>query len=470
MRNWINAAASLVVTVIIVLVIFPWVCGRIIHHELAVWLESFDAPSYGFKLQNYERGWFKSEVTLGLIIKNKRFLDRLHKRGSTISPLKLKLILYHGPLLYFYNKSKSFPATFGLAYGHSKLMVSAKSSYAQYTSPNKVAALRALFRFDGVIKARWVSHEFSFNNPESETAFSWKNLKFSSEFNHKGMEIAHKISFDKFDYQNPSMEVSFGPSHSAQYQSIADHKAQASDYRFDVSSLTVGIKGYPTLYFKGLVTQYHRELLHHITNSAFNLWTKSLIVNQKEFGPANIGLVVDNLNTEALTKFNDLIADYYVNPPQTSSQELAYYKRFKEVLPKLLNHGFQMRVNPVAITLPSGVLSMNAMVTFPNFHHHPVNDLQRMYRRAEMNLQFIVPKVFLKRVLANYFLLEDTEGGIEQKPIHYENLVTHLINTWQSSGVISSGRGDYYFSLTYKRGQVFVNGVPLTLDDLSKDN
>lgn len=418
------------------------------------------------EVKSYDRGWFDSKANLAWHF---QYPNKQTKKMETVE-FKMPLKVYHGPVIFAKDGVK-----FGMGYAHTMVQMPDKNLKQMkdlFTDQSTAPTLNLSLFVNLFGKS-------SFN--ASVPDFTLISKKGGGKLNWQGFDSSIHISSDMKSFEGYFNIDGFN---FTQQNLMAKMDALKTNYNLYENSDGL-LLGRASLAFPSLLVKKGEQTIFELSkfdmksgstedgdvvNSDLSITLDKVVVNNETYGPGELHFTLNNLDSKALARINQL-AQQAQMASDTEKKQLML--AMMPEVPKLLSHGAKLQIDPFTFKLPKGKIDGTLLISLPEGKFD--NPFQ-MVRKIEGSGRLAIPVELVKDTmvesLAKKMMTNKLQQAIAQQnnengaiqPLdaqqQAQDMVDKKITTLIDKGVLTKQGSDYVIAFTLKDGKLLVNGAP----------
>lgn len=460
----------------------PYFSGMLAKYQLKNFIETLVLPE-GVSIQlsdyhvRYARSWAQLEITVEEPAYSDLPLSGFfeHEGQSHVSYVRLKI--FHGPI---------FPTeTERLAVGLGRVAFYAKAKDIAPANATLQDALENFFEKNELLSGNTRLGFFG----NLVTTFSTAPAYYKSPEGSLSFEGVNGTLIVSLDLNRINLDLHVSPLLlQGKHNSVIDMAAMTltSDGERAENTPWVGTQtmSLPSFYLHdedGNTVRFSEFLLDTASqvkkgtaNITLHATAKDLDIFEQKISLASFKLILDNLNAKGLADFSRLAqnADNLDEEEWHDARRLALIDMFKQGANASLDYD---------LTVPEGKVLAQANVDFPDIQKEkgtPEHFAQQLILKMKASLSLHAPLMWLENTLFTMTLPHLPADAPPVVDPHTKKTVpardalrieiTDQFNALNAAQVLITDQGNSAFSLRYESGSLFLNGKPLTSEDLVK--
>lgn len=431
-------------------------------------------------IEHYNRGWFTSEAQVKWRLHVPERIVTDDKGNSQTVPAQdylteMPLKICHGPFI-FCNKQLRFGVGFAEAWFPFPAQY-AKQFEDQFTSESTKPKLDLNIFVNYFLRSSLELEvpEFKLIAKDGSGTFTWKGVKTELNVSSNKDQVDGAFVLEGMHFSKGDMAASLGKV-STEYDL---HQTKAGlylgDVTFDLPLFDVTEKNVPVLSIRDLTMSSNSDIDDKLFNTHFSLGVKSILANQKTYGPGEFEMSLRRLDGDVLSKINQ-----QTNTMQngTEAERQQAMMAILPELPKLFSQGAEFEISKCNFKIPEGSIDGNLLLSLPKGDHaDPFELLQKIQGNAKLK----APAALLKQVMQQSVLQQ-----MEKQPELQQMLIQQIqgndpatanqtqpsneqlaamqadkqITTMEQNGLIVLSGSDYVIEILLEQGKFTINGKP----------
>jgi len=454
MRKLTITLSTLLLLGLFIIFLTPFVIGILIEKNYPGIFEKLSrAPQVSSKIIQYQRGWFSSNA----IIKVTLHSPRIRNYSESVEIISH---IQHGPVILE-----------KLADGSKKLLVAIAIMKNHSNTHFLKMKTRVVWQITGAIKGHVFPSSLVYQFLDGNLTISGVkgNFKLSRSF----QEMSGKMSMDSgslvlknsnivppvirplIKLNQMSSDVDFKNVKFKDKRNKVIGKLWFGYRKVNIGKLTIfNREGHP-FEFSNISLNMTSTQQDDKANLALRYGINQVKGSDLAVGPIQFAIAMDGLNSQALAQLTHQLTKEQQRRKLTQ-RELA---KFYQPALSLLGQGFIISLQKFNIGTAQGAVDLTAHITVPkqsgapNFHFLADN--------LAASLQLKMPRIWLLHLLTHFFNHEDHQNEANgQQPQTAEQKANQSIEDWINNKILIQKDKDLLFDLTYKKGDLLINGAP----------
>lgn len=417
------------------------------------------------EIKDYERGWFKSKANL---VWHFQFPNKHTKKMET-TDFKMPLKVFHGPVIVSPDGMK-----LGMGYADTVVEMPDKNLKQMkdlFTTQSTAPTLNlSLFvNLLGKTSFNAAVPDFTLIAKKGGARLNWHGLDSSVHIASDMRSFNGYFNIDGFNFSRKDMTA----------------KMDAVKTNYNLYENSDGLLlGKADLSFPSLVVKQSGKVIFELSkfdmtsgstqegdvvNSDLSLTLDKVFANNQTYGPGELHFMLNNLDSKALARINELAQKAQVASDQQKKRLLM---AMMPEIPKLLSHGAKLQIDPFNFKLPNGKIEGNLHISLPQ---GSFNNPFEMVRKIEGKGRLAVPAKLVKEAMVDTLAKKMMNNQLQQAFAQQNNgntiqpmdakqqaqdMVDKKISGLIDKGVITRNGDDYVIAFTFKNGKLMVNGAP----------
>lgn len=461
---------------------------------------------------SYSRGWFTSSEDVTLELNNqgiKNALAMLPIKAAQESGIKISDNKYE--LKYTSSITNGIFAGWihgnimpTIAYSKTDLILpdSINSVLKTFFKENAPLELTTILYLNNSGKYKIFSPSFNYEEALSGVKVNWGGLKLDIAFNEQFNKFASNLDAPFFNLSAPTKgEFSFnGLKYSSNtYRSINDIKVgdaeftldavkinytESSSVNFKLGQIVNAVVGLDSVDFLNDIdvidpTKMSLTKAHYSSHSADedNYFSAHVVAGfenltsvKESYGPLDFDFDLKHIRADKFSAVADLLASQtQLNESQQEAVKDKFIASLKENMAPILVESPVAQVNKLSLKVPSGLISINGLVTTHGFESADINDQVKFMNKIYADAHLAVPKPVLSYLLflqMKYFLSAGNAQMDEQSSQALSQLVNILLDNqlqvWLKKGYMTQESSILSTNIKFESSVIYLNDKPTT--------
>lgn len=430
------------------------------------------------EVENYNRSLFSSDAKIKwqLHIPERVITDESGQSQTVPAQdytVSMPLKIYHGPVIYTNNKVR-----FGLGYAESAFPFPHeydaqfdKTFTSESIKPQLDLSVFVNYLNESTLDSKVPA--FKLFAKEGNGRFDWLGMNSTATMSAGMKKVDGTIAFEGARISKDDAVVDLG-------KIISDynlHETLSGLYlgnaNFNLPSFSITVKGQKLFEISELQIKSDSDIKENLFSTSFSLSVKSVLANEKNYGPGDLEIALRNLDAEVLAKINQ-----QANAMQqgTDAQRQQAIIELLPELPKLFSKGAEFEISKLNLVIPQGTIDGNLFLSLPKGDNaNPFELMQKIHGNAKLK----VPSAAVKELM-----LRSVKQQMEKQPEMKQQLqaaqvtatqpnqeassvdqlasaqVDKQLGLLQQNGLITVQGTDYLVEVTLDQGKFIVNGKP----------
>ena len=305
-----------------------------------------------------------------------------------------------------------------------------------------------------------------------EDLFKWTGVSGTMLFDQDPTKIKGSLTLPSFQYESKTSTLI------VKNTSIdSDVYEGTAGYMFGRSSLSIGsVSMAPFMEVSGVHMAAIIQPKGKFATINISYGVKKMDLAKDGYGPGNLNIAIRNLDAATLKQFEDELNKVNARPMPEEQKQMMLAGKLMEYVGKLTRNDPEIEVTKLSIIAPGGELSGKAKFVIQgkdqDLSANPMLILTAIKGSAELAMPESLAKALVMPQIQRDLALLQEEGKLSRDDA--DNLSPEAIDQIAEQAypryLNESGFGrwfvrdsnGYRFSLSINRGQVVVNGVPMT--------
>jgi uncharacterized protein YdgA (DUF945 family) len=448
MRKWFYIFLVVVIIIAALILIPPYFMGREVQKTIASIPSS---ESFRFAVTEYRRGWFSSDVTIKMMIKNPNGLDLVKIAGGDESSQYLQITvnehIIHGPVIF--TPSKHF--MLGQAY------ILGSINEADMTAKNAT-----LITLNGKIDTTILASQVHFTPPRSNVTTRSQDILAHLQFKPNLQQVRGTIKIAAVTVATPNSQQAFQGIKSTfdLNRSAAGIFVGERELKLDRFSSTQGNDHIDAqnLDLRSRSDEKKGKISTHITGRL-----EKITVDNGSYGPHVLDINLKDMDANALFAISrEAIMMSTQNNLAAQIARSLQLARYNQLLWNLFGRGMQIDLKQLNMATRWGTVNAVAEFNFeplPGEMGNPIAILQKF----KGNLQLLLPQALVKEVALHHF------SGNPQI-INPQQQADQLIDYWVKNQWLIADGTNYKMDIKYQYKNVLINNKPLNAPAVVSQN
>ncbi len=430
-------------------------------------------------IEYYHRGWFSSDAQVKWRLHIPERIVKDDKGNSqTIAAqdyqTEMPLKICHGPFIFCHNTLR-----FGV--GYAEALFPFPSQYAkqfdeQFTPESTKPRLDLNIFVNYFLRSSLELKvpEFKLIAKDGSGTFAWKGLESDLNVSSSKDQVDGDLVLEGMTFSKGDTLVTLDKVSTEYDLHLTKAGLYLGDASFDLPSFDITEKKVSIVNVKDLTLNSNSDINDQLFNTHFSLGVKSILANQKTYGPGELEMSLRNLDADVLAKINQQ-ANAMQNGTEAERQQ-AMMAMLPE-LPKLFSRGAEFEISKCNFKIPEGSIDGNLLVSLPKGDHA---DPFELIQKVQGNAKLKAPAALIKQIIQQSVLqqlakqpdlqqtliqqMQAANPSTNQATISNEQLATmeadKQISTMEQNGLIVASGSDYVIEVSLEQGKFTVNGKP----------
>jgi uncharacterized protein YdgA (DUF945 family) len=433
--------------------------------------------------ESYNRGLFESNA--------RTLVEIQHPAGSAgdNQPIRLTLTqaITHGPFSTSTPDGKWQFRPF-MAFIETRLVLGpeAQSRIAEvYAQIPELASVRAytVIHLDGGGEEHFTIPPFQHTlGQEDKVAVAWKGLSLKVDFSADLKRFTGVLSFPGLEVvaKDISLKIEAVKSSFDSHEGISG--LTLGEASFDVGVIDLAAKpgtGSPALLVRAFNARTSSRAAGDEVNLRVALTADQIRVNENQYGPGIFEMEFRNLDAPSLARLQQTLREQQTAHAHQSPEaaQMAMLAGLGEILPGLLRKSPELEIRQLDLKTSLGDFSGKAKVAFDGKQPGSTQNLLALATAIAAQAEFTVGDRLLRHMVSSIMKENFIEQRKEQQgasPGEQERdaiasaEVSEQLKALTAQNILVKDNGTYRASLSYKAGQLVLNGRPLSLQDLMR--
>lgn len=247
----------------------------------------------------------------------------------------------------------------------------------------------------------------------------------------------------------------------------------AGDANIDFSNVLVTEKDQKVFEMKDLSLSSSSDVRDNLFSMEFNAELKSIVANNKNYGPGEFKMALKNLDSAVLGQINQE-ANAMQNGTDAERQQMML--GILPQLPKLFGQGAVFEISKCNMTFPQGVVDANLTLSLPKGESsNPFELIQKAQGKAQLKMPKALVKELMQQSLVQQMqkqpeiqqaLMQQLQANqtATQPALTSEQLAVmqadKQMSNIEKNGLVTLDGSDYLVEVTLEQGKFTVNGKP----------
>ena len=446
MKKWL----LLVLVIILAVVVFtPYGFGFMIEKNYKNILTQIPHSKVQIKIVDYQRGWFSSNAKLKISFNMPKLLEQKAK----VKPLTFFVneTINHGPLIIATNPD-----------GDKRLVIGQAFILGLVKQPNVNGYAITLIHLHGSVDNHLLLYNVNFGSQQQGFVYAIHDLNAHTNISSNLKTVEGNVKIAAIDFLTKSLVQ-----HSDNIN--VDFHLKKSPSGMYLGKTNAQLQKQAGLVMQRLQFQLNNVRMSSDSNEvdgkinyALQLSMKNILLNNQNYGPANLYVTVDKLDAEKLLALQNKLQVIKANETITK-QEL---KQYSSAIMQLLSKGLNLNIKQLNLILPEGKLAAHANIKI-NPQPLAINNPIVFLANLDVNANLEIPKVFLQNMMETFATHvekpKQTKKG-EEKIVKQEKTPAEIakdqINQWLHNGMLIADGDNYKINVSFNQMQLLVNGKP----------
>jgi hypothetical protein len=421
MRKLYLSIGTFIIALALIILLAPLAMSFWVAKNYPKTLAQLNIPNTSFKLIKFNRGWFHSTATV-----------QVNSTDGLPSTVIINQKIQNGPVIF---------AKSGI-----KIAIAYITSIEQ--KPPLQFNLDTTWTFANNLVNTLRAKDILLVTPKQKISLTGLMAKFKIDPMGNHGKIHFKIKNFSLNYPT---KLQFNMKN---LQSAANFKREAGLW-FGNREITIKQLNVITSKHQKLTINNMRLIAKHKKqNNASSFYLHYQAALLQGFGydinPINIKLNITGLNIPALASF----MGHLIHTPNSPAAWLQLYDPTNQ----LIAEGFNMNLNPLQFTTPTGTVTLTASIKFLKQPHQHTSILF-LNKYAEVKAHLTVPKKWLLQHLINYYqkekLSQQSPASTKADPVE---AAKNQLQSWINNKIFLPKGSQLELNLQYNQGQLLING------------
>ncbi|MDX2346169.1 MAG: YdgA family protein [Legionella sp.] len=440
------------------------------------------ANDFSVDLVDYQRGLLQSTANLTWHLQMPEKMLKKEGDNALVTPPKtytfdMPLVIYHGPVVFGDGHVR-----FGLGAAHGKLFLPEvyASEFSNVFSPQSTQPELTIKLFVSYLNKTHLELEvpaFQLFTLKDKNQFEWLGMNSDLRFSPESTRLQGHFILDGLRLTGEKFRILLNKLTSEYNIHKADNGLFLGDAKLNLPVLQVTDKKQTEFEVKQLELNSSSSLKNDLFGSSFHAAFKTLLSQDRTYGPGELDVAIKNLNAKVLSEINQQVNQLQQAGTMGNEAQQVLLSLLPK-LPRLLEKGAVFEVSTLKLNLPEGALDGLLRITFPQLEPNdaPMQMLTKIEGEGHLNM----PATFVKSLLVRSFQqqliranaepkaepkAEDkdatktavTLAELNQQAVHHaDQKLADLIQV----GVLQAKGADYVLELKLSSGRLLVNGHP----------
>lgn len=449
-------------------------------------------------IEHYHRGMFDSEAKIKWRLHvPERIVTDANGQSQTLPAqdyrTEMPLIIHHGPVIVANNHIR-----FGLGYAEAVFPFPPQYNdqfNAQFTQ-DSIKPQLDLSIFVNYLNESTVDFKvptFKLVAKDGSGSFEWLGMNSSTTMTSGVTKVNGNVVLDGLNAIKDDTKITLSKVTSDYDLHETPAGLYLGDANFSLPIFDVYVKDQKMFEINGLVIKSDSDIEQHLFNTHFNVSLKSMLANDKNYGPGDLEVALRNLDADVLAKINEQTRAMQ-NGDEVQRQQ-AMLALLPE-LPKLFSKGAEFEISQLSFKIPQGQIEGNLYVTLPKGENsNPFELMQKIEGKAKLQVPAEAVKEILKQSILQQLAKEPDlqQTLVQQLQTQSANQATgktnqqaqnanqatdktnqpaptaeqladmqteKQLNALQQSGLIIVQGTDYVIEVSLEQGKFIINGKP----------
>lgn len=440
MKKWFYTFIIILIILAAIILIPPYFMGKQVQKTMAS-IPSSD--SFKLAITEYRRGWFSSDVTLKMMIKNPNGLDLVKIAGGDESSQYLQITvnehIIHGPLIF----TPSRHIMLGQAY------IIGSINEADMSAKNAT-----LITLDGRIDTTLLAQQIHFkqlrNNILTSSQDVLAHLRFKPNLNEiRGVVKIASVSVATVDMKQvfQGIKSTFNLKRSDAGIFVGRRELTLDHFTSDQGNNHVEAQN---LALMSTSDDKKGKISSHIKGQL-----DKILINNNSYGPHVLDVYLNDMDANALFAISrEAIMVSTQNNLAAQIARSLQLARYNQLLWNLFSKGMQVDLKKLNIATQWGNIDAVAVFNFqplPGEGGNPIAILQKF----KGNLQLVLPQAFVKEIAQHHFASNPQATNPEQQ-------ANQLLDYWVKNQWLIVDGANYKLNIQYQYKNVLVNNKSLS--------
>ena len=463
------------VALIVALALCPFFIGMLIEDQLKSLAKSIPLiHGVRVELVHYHRGWLHSTAQFQLRLVDSKVTQLLDQDAVAGEPLTLSLAqkIYHGPVIFYTDELSNdwkLALTRAIIKNRLQLAVVEEAHWQEVFPYRQFFSGLSRISFLGEINGQLQTHTLSLRGKQAEVQVDVNGVMLEWSLASEEDHLTATLTVDQIEYQNKEQKTTISELTLENDYQLNEENLWLGDSKLAINFIAIAAQGITYLQARELELITHSKRMANVITSAITVNLQQGFLDQVSYGPGTMSIVFRNIDVPAMVKIKQLISAFQQHQVGTSNATVQEQRlgnkelqqKIAEILPDLLGHGLQLAISPAYLETPQGELTFQGFITFPDNRHGQQQkvDLDWLISRSDGTLTVKVPQA-LAPVLIELLRAQPGASKLPFALAAEKNNETLLAN-WLQQGILVEKGENYFFSISYKQGQLLLNGRPL---------
>ncbi|MGE3318962.1 MAG: YdgA family protein [Candidatus Berkiella sp.] len=423
------------------------------------------------ELVTYNRGWRHSTAETRVTLSGK-FVEGFHagltnskEAGKNLNIL-IKHDIGHGPFVKLHDGGWAF----ALAAIHSQLDDEAQKKMMKVVGDTDVLTIDSIIKIDGTTKAKIHGKELKIAENDKEHIL-WKGISGEWELSRDFKRLQGNMLMPGFDmvFENARVvgdDLVFKTQRFKTPEGLWLGTAQG-----DLQKLQLHIEKKPFFSMTGVAVSGVTDTENGMIESSGTLRIELIIVDDKQYGPANYSGSIKNIAPGAMKSLVDITKEMESAPEAEQSQ---YIEQIMALLPDLLKTRPEIVIDDLSVHVPEGDVRATFAMAIGGPDATDVHQIQQLIQSIFAKGNFIMPKATLQELLS--LSVRDpieAQAKQQQPPLTQEAIdqevaktANEMITKQIQEGAWVEKGSSLVMDFEFKDGRLVVNGKMIDLMQL----
>ncbi len=485
--------ATVIVLLILVLGVLPYGMGLLAKSSLEKFYKDLPAGlPFTVAVKNYRMGWFSSEADLEIKFKNanqqaqfKKLAYETDAQGNMTTPRwVIRDHVQHGPILISRDFNNKVHWDLGRAYVYTRLIFDENTAdvVKKYLGDLPVVHSSTLITLTG--KFDGFSEIFPIKFKKDNYSVDWQGMQHKGVYTVGFTKLQGTLSVLPLQVTGPDFNLSSG-NLVANFDGKLDKKLNimTGTSSFDLPNFTIHADNHDVV-IQNLQVNNEQSISSNLLSGNFKAAVAKVIVNNQTYGPGQLDFNIKKLDAKAYSQL--LQAMNKIN----DDQDLSLQQKNAEMMMlipsafKIIAQGAAFSVNNLKLNTPSGLVSLQGNITFPEMKEPPKNmiaAIQQLQKSVTANVSLQLPgnlvqSMLTTQALANLKLQSSQSSAAPSSPSTGDSngdqtntaaqdpqqqasqqAQAKLANLVAQGWLVKDG-DQYKLDASYKQGKITING------------
>lgn len=441
MKKGLVALLIAIAIILIALILFlPLTFGKMVQNRLMS-LPSSD--EFRFEVVNYHRGWFSSDATIKVSLKNPNTvqLSQFGLKGNGIIQFTSREHIIHGPLMFAQTDTGR------------RLMAGQAYAIGEVNHDGININNYTWIKLNGDIDSKIIAPQVNYANPALKTVSSIKNLDVHVKMTKDMTKVFGNINIGEVSFANTEAKQDF--LNTAATYDITKTPEGVFTGRRDIqlgSFIYTNLSNNQSVIAKNLhIASQSFEASNRI-NLAIQAALDSIVVGNKQYGPHNFVLNINNMDAQAL---NGLTKESYsgANKNDLAAQiaRSLQIARYNQLLMSLFSKGMQIDLKKLNLVTEWGNAAATANIVFEQQARDTLNPFT-LLQKAQANVNLQLPQELVLQVMTRHYEGNPSVSNPAQQ-------AQAQINEWINNRWLIPIDRSYKVNFIYKNNAATINGA-----------